>query len=117
MHPGVPELRADEQCGAGVVNVASTEHPGEKACGLSQNANPRIRTVGRAPKESGVYGPRRGDDMTLCPIALAVHCTGCPIVKVCPAKRTLGDYETYAPTPVASESGAKADAPVPKHEH
>jgi hypothetical protein len=45
--------------------------------------------------------------MTLCPIALAVHCTGCPIVKVCPAKRTLGDYATYVP-PATSESAAKA---------
>jgi hypothetical protein len=47
--------------------------------------------------------------MTLCPIALAVHCTGCPIVKVCPAKRLIGDYGTYVPTPVVSESGAKPD--------
>jgi hypothetical protein len=46
--------------------------------------------------------------MTLCPIALAVHCTGCPVVKVCPAKRALGDYATYVP-PAASESGAKTD--------
>ena len=46
--------------------------------------------------------------MTLCPIALAVHCTGCPIVKVCPAKRTFGDYGTYIPPP-AAESGAKPD--------
>ena len=45
--------------------------------------------------------------MTLCPIALAVHCTGCPIVKACPAKRTLGDYTTYVP-PATSDSGAKA---------
>jgi hypothetical protein len=45
--------------------------------------------------------------MTLCPIALAVHCAGCPIVKVCPAKRALGDYATYVP-PAPSESGAKA---------
>jgi len=47
--------------------------------------------------------------MTLCPIALAVHCTRCPIVKVCPAKRSLGDYGTFVPTPVAPASGAKAD--------
>ncbi len=47
--------------------------------------------------------------MTLCPIALAVHCTGCPIVKVCPAKRTLGDFATYVPTPLASAPGAKPD--------
>jgi hypothetical protein len=56
--------------------------------------------------------------MTLCPIALAVHCTGCPIVKACPAKRTLGDYATYPP-PAPSESGAKAaaDAATQKSEH
>ena len=52
--------------------------------------------------------------MTLCPIALAVHCTGCPVVKVCPAKRSLGDFGTYPPTSVASASGATADAPAPK---
>jgi len=46
--------------------------------------------------------------MTLCPIALAVHCTGCPIVKVCPAKSSLGDYATYVPR-ATSGSGAKAD--------
>jgi len=61
---------------------------------------------------AGVEGPvrvsfARGEDMTLCPIALAVHCTGCPIVKVCPAKRVLGDYGTYAPGPASA--GAKVD--------
>jgi hypothetical protein len=30
--------------------------------------------------------------MVICPIALAVHCTGCPFVKFCPAKTILGDY-------------------------
>jgi len=30
--------------------------------------------------------------MTLCPIALAVHCTGCPLVKFCPAKTIIGDF-------------------------
>jgi len=43
--------------------------------------------------------------MTLCPIALAVHCTGCPVVKACPAKRSIGDFATFVPpaaaTPVA----------------
>jgi hypothetical protein len=47
--------------------------------------------------------------MTLCPIALAVHCTGCPVVKVCPAKRVLGDYVTLVPPPSTSESSVKAD--------
>jgi hypothetical protein len=51
--------------------------------------------------------------MTLCPIALAVHCTGCPLVKVCPAKRVLGDYETHVPAAAASESGAKPDRDAP----
>ena len=31
--------------------------------------------------------------MVICPIALAVHCTGCPFFKFCPAKTTLGDYK------------------------
>ncbi|MBK7836779.1 MAG: hypothetical protein IPP97_26475 [Candidatus Obscuribacter sp.] len=30
--------------------------------------------------------------MTLCPIALMVHCTGCPLVKFCPAKTIIGDF-------------------------
>jgi len=45
--------------------------------------------------------------MTLCPIALAVHCTRCPLVKVCPAKRALGDFGTYVP------AGAKPDRDAP----
>lgn len=31
--------------------------------------------------------------MTLCPIALVSSCTSCPIVKVCPLKSVIGDYE------------------------
>jgi hypothetical protein len=31
--------------------------------------------------------------MVICPIAIAVHCTGCPLVKFCPAKTILGDYK------------------------
>lgn len=30
--------------------------------------------------------------MTLCPIALAITCRRCPIVKVCPVKTVIGDY-------------------------
>jgi hypothetical protein len=30
--------------------------------------------------------------MVICPIALVVHCKGCPIVKVCPAKTIIGDF-------------------------
>jgi hypothetical protein len=46
--------------------------------------------------------------MTVCPIALAVHCVNCPIVKVCPAKTFLGDYGKY-PAPAA-----KGDKPPKK---
>ncbi len=35
--------------------------------------------------------------MTLCPIALAASCEKCPIVKVCPAKTLIGDYEKKEP--------------------
>lgn len=53
--------------------------------------------------------------MTLCPIALAVHCVGCPIVKLCPAKTVLGDYGRYAPPPAAGVSPkAKADEGGPR---
>lgn len=31
--------------------------------------------------------------MVICPIARAVHCTGCFMVKFCPAKTILGDYQ------------------------
>ena len=31
--------------------------------------------------------------MVVCPIAIAVHCTGCPFVTFCPAKTILGDYK------------------------
>jgi hypothetical protein len=31
--------------------------------------------------------------MTLCPVALAVGCTKCPIVRLCPVKGVIGDYK------------------------
>ncbi len=40
-------------------------------------------TIAENPKER---------TMTLCPIAMMVHCTGCPLVKFCPAKTILGDF-------------------------
>lgn len=30
--------------------------------------------------------------MKLCPVALAVGCVKCPIVKACPLKTVIGDY-------------------------
>jgi len=40
--------------------------------------------------------------MTLCPIALAVGCKKCPLVKICPAKTIIGDYK-------AEEEAAKKE--------
>jgi hypothetical protein len=31
--------------------------------------------------------------MTLCPVALAIGCRKCPIVRVCPVKTLIGDYK------------------------
>jgi len=42
--------------------------------------------------------------VTVCPIALAVHCVGCPIVKLCPAKTILGDYGKYPPPGAAKRT-------------
>lgn len=35
--------------------------------------------------------------MTLCPVALAVGCKKCPIVRVCPVKTLIGDYKPEKP--------------------
>ena len=31
--------------------------------------------------------------MTLCPVALAIGCKKCPIVRMCPVKGIIGDYK------------------------
>jgi len=31
--------------------------------------------------------------MKLCPVAYAVTCAKCPVVKVCPAKGLIGDFK------------------------
>ena len=35
----------------------------------------------------------RRNDMTLCPIAIAVGCKKCPAFTVCPLKGVIGDYK------------------------
>ncbi len=45
--------------------------------------------------------------MTLCPIALAVGCRKCPIVKACPVKTVIGDYVETKPTRPADGKAAK----------
>jgi hypothetical protein len=49
--------------------------------------------------------------MTVCPIALAVHCIRCPIVKLCPAKTILGDYDKYNPADEAHEKAKEGESP------
>lgn len=31
--------------------------------------------------------------MTLCPVAIAIGCRKCPIVRMCPVKSLIGDYK------------------------
>jgi hypothetical protein len=31
--------------------------------------------------------------MTLCPVAIAIGCKKCPIVRMCPVKGLIGDYK------------------------
>jgi hypothetical protein len=31
--------------------------------------------------------------MTLCPVAIAIGCKQCPIVRMCPVKGLIGDYK------------------------
>ena len=46
--------------------------------------------------------------MTVCPVALAVGCTRCPVVKMCPLKGVLGDYVKEEPVP--EEAGEEEQA-------
>lgn len=45
--------------------------------------------------------------MKLCPIAIAVSCRRCPIVKVCPVKREIGDYVDIPPARPTSDKVKK----------
>ena len=53
--------------------------------------------------------------MTICPVALAVGCTKCPAVRICPLKSVLGDYRPPTPGETREEStaahGSKAQRP------
>lgn len=45
--------------------------------------------------------------MKICPVAIAVGCAKCPMVKVCPAKGIIGDYKPEPP-PAAPPAARKA---------
>jgi hypothetical protein len=49
--------------------------------------------------------------MTICPIALAVRCVGCPFVRICLARRLLGDYGSYQPPPPAEMPEIRVKCP------
>jgi hypothetical protein len=48
----------------------------------------------------------------VCPVAIAVGCPKCPVFKICPAKRLLGNYrpdaEATQPLPAPPGKAAKA---------
>jgi hypothetical protein len=52
--------------------------------------------------------------MTICPIAIAVGCARCPVVKVCPVKGLLGDAKppqaAAQPEPEPTKPARKAAA-------
>ena len=31
--------------------------------------------------------------MTICPIAIAIGCKKCPLLKICPVKEVIGNYK------------------------
>lgn len=35
--------------------------------------------------------------MTWCPVAMAAGCAKCPVVKICPGKGIIGDYQKVDP--------------------
>jgi hypothetical protein len=45
--------------------------------------------------------------MKICPIAIAVGCPKCPVVKVCPAKAVLGGYVEPPAKALEAEPPAK----------
>lgn len=45
--------------------------------------------------------------MTLCPLALAVGCSKCPIYRPCPLKGVIGDYKPEPPAKQTTPGGTK----------
>lgn len=45
--------------------------------------------------------------MKLCPIAIAITCRKCPIVKACPVKTIIGDYVETSPAKPAAHKAKK----------
>ena len=63
-----------------------------------------LRAIISIPLANAEY---RRNDMTLCPIAIAVGCKKCPVFTVCPVKSVIGDYkapEVADPKPQADET-------------
>lgn len=45
--------------------------------------------------------------MKVCPVAIAVGCAKCPVFKVCPLTRVLGDQPAKSDAPVAKAAPSK----------
>jgi hypothetical protein len=45
--------------------------------------------------------------MTICPVALAIGCKKCPIFKICPATRLIGDQPKATDVVMPSEKKKK----------
>ena len=46
--------------------------------------------------------------MILCPVAIAVGCKKCPIVRVCPVKTLIGDYKPEKATGSTPRRGKRS---------
>jgi hypothetical protein len=51
--------------------------------------------------------------MVVCPVAIAIGCTKCPVFKICPAKGLLGNYraDADATQPLSPSGKARAKGP------
>ena len=52
--------------------------------------------------------------MKICPVAIAVGCAKCPVVKVCPAKGVIGDFKQVASAAAKSLEKVKPRADAGK---
>lgn len=46
--------------------------------------------------------------MTICPLAIVAGCSRCPIVKLCPAKGIIGNYQASDAEPAQADNDGAA---------
>ena len=62
---------------------------------------------------ANVQSQSKGFTMTLCPIAVVVGCKKCPVFKICPVKRLIGDLPK-TPEPEVQAKAATKTTPKPR---